>query len=136
MSISKFGVVGTGTMGNGIAQVAGQTGLDIVAVDIKQDFLDHARATIEKNLARMVKKEKMTQDQADAAVAKITFTTDYDALKDCELIVEAATENPDIKFKIFKQLDELTDDSVILASNTSTISITEIAAHTSRPDKV
>ncbi len=136
MSISKFGIVGTGTMGNGIAQVAGQTGLDVVAVDIKQDFLDRAKATIEKNLARMVKKEKMTQEQADAAVGQITFTTDFDALKDRELIVEAATENPEIKYSIFKQLDELAPADTILASNTSTISITEIAARTSRPDKV
>ncbi|MCB2198595.1 3-hydroxybutyryl-CoA dehydrogenase [bacterium] len=136
MAINKFGVIGVGTMGNGIAQVAGQTGLDVLAVDVKQEFLDRAKATIEKNLGRMVKKEKMTQEQADAALGNITFTTDLNALSDRELVVEAATENPQIKFDIFKQIDQIVPESSILASNTSTISITEIAAQTKRADKV
>ena len=134
--ITKFGVVGVGTMGNGIAQVAAQTGLDVIAVDIKQDFLDKAKATIEKNLGRMVAKEKITQEDADAAVKRITFTTDMNALKDRELIVEAATENKQIKFELFEKLDAIAPEGVILASNTSTISITEIAARTKRPGKV
>lgn len=136
MAINKFGVIGVGTMGNGIAQVAGQTGLDVLAVDVKQEFLDRAKATIEKNLGRMVKKEKMTQEQADTALGNITFTTDLNALADRELVVEAATENPQIKFDIFKQIDQIVPESSILASNTSTISITEIAAQTKRADKV
>ena len=136
MAINKFGVIGVGTMGNGIAQVAGQTGLDVVAVDVKQDFLDRAKATIEKNLGRMVAKEKLTQEEADKALGNITFTTDLNALADRELVVEAATENPQIKFDIFKQIDAIVPEGSILASNTSTISITEIAAHTKRADKV
>ncbi|MBS1262226.1 MAG: 3-hydroxybutyryl-CoA dehydrogenase [Calditrichaeota bacterium] len=136
MTITKLGVVGTGTMGNGIAQVAGQTGLDVVAVDIEQEFLARAKEMIEKNLGRMVKKEKIGEADAEKALAQITFTTDYDALRDRELIVEAVTEKPRIKFDTFAKLDELTGAEAILASNTSTISITEIAAHTKRADKV
>ncbi len=136
MAIKKFAVIGTGTMGNGIAQVAAQTGLDVTAIDIKDEFLERAKAVISKNLGRMVKKEKITQEDADAAVGRINFTTDFNAVKDCELVVEAATENPQIKFDIFAKLDELVGPDVILASNTSTISITEIAAHTKRPEKV
>jgi len=135
-AIKKFGVLGVGTMGNGIAQVAAQTGLDVIAVDIKQEFLDKAKATIEKNLGRMVAKEKITQEDADAAIGRITFTTDMNALKDREIIVEAATENKKIKFELFAKLDELAPKGVILASNTSTISITEIAAQTKRPESV
>ncbi|MBZ0264607.1 3-hydroxybutyryl-CoA dehydrogenase [bacterium] len=136
MAIQKFAVIGTGTMGNGIAQVAAQTGLDVFAIDIKQEFLDRAKATVEKNLGRMVKKEKITQADADATVGRITFTTDMNVIKEADFVVEAATENTDLKFKIFKQLDELAKPDVILASNTSTISITEIAANTNRADKV
>jgi len=136
MAIQKFAVIGVGTMGNGIAQVAAQTGLDVIAVDVKQEFLDRAKAIIEKNLGRMVKKEKMTQADADAALGRITFSTNYADLSGCDFVVEAATENPDIKFKIFEELDKQLPDNIILASNTSTISITEIAAHTNRADKV
>ncbi len=136
MAITKFAVIGTGTMGNGIAQVAAQTGLDVLAIDIKEEFLERAKATISKNLGRMVKKEKITQEDADAALGRITFTTDINAVKDREFVVEAATENPQIKFDLFTQLDKLVGPDVILASNTSTISITEIAAHTNRADKV
>ncbi len=136
MSIQKIGVIGVGTMGNGISQVAAQTGLDVLAVDVKQEFLDKAKATIEKNLGRMVKKEKISADDAAATIARITFSTNFDDLKDREFIVEAATENPKIKFEIFEKLEALAGPDVILASNTSTISITEIASHTKRPDKV
>jgi 3-hydroxybutyryl-CoA dehydrogenase len=136
MSIQKIGVIGVGTMGNGISQVAAQTGLDVLAIDVKQEFLDKAKATIEKNLARMVKKEKISADDAAATIARITFSTNFDDLKDREFIVEAATENPKIKFEIFEKLEALAGPDVILASNTSTISITEIASHTNRPDKV
>ena len=136
MAIEKIGVIGVGTMGNGIAQVAAQSGLDVLAVDVKQEFLDRAKATIEKNLGRMVKKEKITQADADAALGRIDFSTDLNAISDRDFVVEAATENTKIKFDLFAGLDRLVGPEVILASNTSTISITEIAANTERPDKV
>ncbi|MDP8207564.1 MAG: 3-hydroxybutyryl-CoA dehydrogenase [Candidatus Electryonea clarkiae] len=136
MSISKLGVIGTGTMGNGIAQVAALTGLDVIAIDIKDEFLERAKGTIGKNLGRMVKKEKISQEDFDAAVSRINFTTDFDAVKDAEFIVEAATENKQVKFDLFTKLDEIANPDVILASNTSTISVTEIAANTKRADKV
>ncbi len=136
MAIEKFAVIGTGTMGNGIAQVAAQTGLNVYAIDVKEEFLERAKTTITKNLSRMVNKEKITQEDADAAVGRITFTTDLNVVKDADFVVEAATENPTIKAEIFKKLDELTGPDVILASNTSTISITSIAANTGKADKV
>jgi len=136
MAIEKFAVIGVGTMGNGIAQVAALTGMDVLAVDVKQDFLDRGKAIIEKNLSRMVKKEKISEADAKTALNRITFSTEFTDLKNSDFVVEAATENPEIKFNIFKELDELVGPDVILASNTSTISITEIAAHTKRADKV
>ncbi len=136
MAIEKIGVIGVGTMGNGIAQVAAQSGLGVLAIDVKQEFLDRAKATVEKNLGRMVKKEKITQADADAALGRIDFSTDLNAISDRDFVVEAATENTRIKFDLFAKLDRLVGPEVILASNTSTISITEIAANTERPDKV
>ncbi len=136
MTVEKLAVIGVGTMGNGIAQVAGQTGLDVIAVDVKQEFLDRARATIEKNLGRLVAKEKLSREQADEALSRITFTTDLDAVAGRDLVVEAIIEKPEAKYDLFAKLDELTGPETLLASNTSTISITGIAAHTKRPDKV
>ena len=136
MAVEKIGVIGVGTMGNGIAQVAAESGLDVLAIDVKQEFLDRAKATVEKNLGRMVKKEKITQADADAALGRIDFSTDLNAISDRDFVVEAATENTKIKFDLFAKLDRLVGPEVILASNTSTISITEIAANTERPDKV
>ena len=136
MTVEKLAVIGVGTMGNGIAQVAGQTGLDVIAVDVKQEFLDRARATIEKNLGRLVAKEKLSREQADEALSHITFTTDLDAVAGRDLVVEAIIEKPEAKYDLFAKLDELTGPETLLASNTSTISITGIAAHTKRPDKV
>ncbi|MBD3166385.1 3-hydroxybutyryl-CoA dehydrogenase [bacterium] len=135
MDIQKFYVLGTGTMGNGIVQVAAQTGFDVTAVDINQDLLDKAKAMIGKNLGRMVKKEKISQEDADAALNRITFTTEPD-FGQADFVVEAVSENPDLKDKIFKKLDEECKEGVILASNTSTISITRLAANTNRADKV
>ncbi|MCB9667928.1 MAG: 3-hydroxybutyryl-CoA dehydrogenase [Alphaproteobacteria bacterium] len=136
MSITAFGVVGGGQMGNGIAHVAALTGYDVTVVDISADALDRARANIEKNLARMVKKEAIAQDVADAALARITFSTEMTALTTCQLVVEAATENVELKKKIFQQLSQTVSEDTILATNTSSISITAIAACTRRPDRV
>ncbi|HDH58393.1 MAG TPA: 3-hydroxybutyryl-CoA dehydrogenase [Bacteroidetes bacterium] len=134
--IKKIAVIGAGTMGNGIAHVAAQTGLDVVLIDVKQEYLDRARGIIEKNMGRQVKKEIITQEQMDAALNRINFTTDWSEIPNVDFIVEAATENKSLKVDIFRRLDEAAAAGVILASNTSSISITEIAAVTQRADKV
>ncbi len=136
MDITGFGVVGGGQMGNGIAHVAALTGYDVTVVDISSEALDRARATIEKNLGRQVKKERITSDQADAVMARLSFATETAALKECGLVVEAATENVELKNKIFEGLSQTVSNETILATNTSSISITAIAARTNRPDKV
>lgn len=136
MSITGFGVVGGGQMGNGIAHVAALTGYDVTIVDISSDALDRAKATIEKNLARMVKKDRISTVDADAALARLTFTTEMSGLTGCELVVEAATENVELKKRIFETLSQTVSEDTILATNTSSISITAIAAHTRRPDRV
>ena len=130
-------VVGAGTMGNGIAHVFAQSGFNVSLVDISQDSLDKALATISKNLDRMVKKEKITEDDKANTLSNIaTFSDMKDGVASADLVVEAATENVDLKLKIFKQLDELSPEGAILSTNTSSISITKIAAVTGRPDKV
>ena len=130
-------VVGAGTMGNGIAHVFAQSGFNVSLVDISQDSLDKALATISKNLDRMVKKEKITEDDKENTLSNISTYTDMkDGVASADLVVEAATENVDLKLKIFKQLDELSPEGAILSTNTSSISITKIAAVTGRPDKV
>ena len=134
--IKKIAVIGAGTMGNGIAHVAAQTGLDVVLIDVKQEYLDRARGIIEKNMGRQVKKEIITQEQMDAALNRINFTTDWSEIPNVDFIVEVATENKSLKEDIFRRLDEAAAAGVILASNTSSISITEIAAVTQRADKV
>jgi 3-hydroxybutyryl-CoA dehydrogenase len=131
-----IGVIGAGTMGNGIAQTAGNAGFDVVMCDISQDFVDRGVANISKSLDRFVKKETMTEDQKNEVLGRIKTTTSLDDLKDCALIVEAATENFDIKRHIFEKLDAIAGPDAILSSNTSSISITKIAAVTKRPDKV
>jgi len=136
MELTQFGVVGGGQMGNGIAHVAAMTGWNVVLQDISQAQLDRAKATIEQNLARQVKKEQITAAVADAAVARITFTTELAALSEAPLVVEAATENIDLKLKIFEALSKIAAPNAILASNTSSISITKIGAHTDRPERV
>ncbi len=132
----KIGVIGAGTMGNGIAQTAAGKGIEVVMCDISEEFLERAVGTISKSLDRFVKKEKITEDDKSAILGRISTTTDLKDLSDCTLIVEAATENFDIKKEIFKTLDEITSEDAILATNTSSISITKIAATTNRPDKV
>ena len=131
-----IGVVGAGTMGNGIAQTAANAGFDVVMCDVSQDFVDRGVANISKSLDRFVKKEAITEDQKNEILGRIKATTNLDDLKDCTLIVEAATENFDIKKQIFEKLDSIAGPDSILSSNTSSISITKIAAVTKRPDKV
>jgi 3-hydroxybutyryl-CoA dehydrogenase len=131
--IKKVAVVGCGTMGNGIAQVFAQSGYDVSLIDIKQEFLDKAIATIDKNLDRMIKKEKITEDDKKAALARIKTSTDLKAAADVQLVIEAVTENLDIKLDIFKKLEEVCPPEVIFASNTSSLPITQLAAATKRP---
>jgi 3-hydroxybutyryl-CoA dehydrogenase len=131
-----IGVIGAGTMGNGIAQTAANAGFDVVMCDVSQDFVDRGVANISRSLDRFVKKETITDDQKNEILGRIKSTTNLDDLKDCSLIVEAATENFDIKKQIFEKLDSIAGPDAILSSNTSSISITKIAAVTKRPEKV
>lgn len=136
MEIKKIGVVGAGTMGNGIAHVAAQSGFDVVLVDVDQKFLDKALGTIKKNLGRQVEKGKLTQEQMDGTLGKIKTAASLEAVKDCGVVVEAVFEDLKVKKDIFVKLDALCPPEAILATNTSTISITQIASATKRPDKV
>jgi 3-hydroxybutyryl-CoA dehydrogenase len=131
-----IGVIGAGTMGNGIAQTAAGAGFNVVMCDVEQAFLDRGVQNIGKSLDRFVKKETMTEEQKSEVLGRIRTTTSLDDLKDCSLIVEAATENFEIKKQIFEKLDSIAGPDAILSSNTSSISITKIAAVTKRPDKV
>lgn len=134
--MSKVAVIGSGTMGNGIAHVMAQYGHDVTLVDVNEAALDQARSTIERNLGRQVKKEIIAADEQQQILDRITMTSELPGAKGASLVVEAASEIPTVKFEIFAALDELLDDDAILASNTSSISITEIAAHTGRADRV
>lgn len=135
--MKNIAVIGAGTMGNGIAHTFAQSGFNVNLIDISQASLDRAIATISKNLDRMVAKEKITESDKNTTLGNITTFTDMDkGVANVDLVVEAATENVDLKLNIFKSLDAATKPEVILASNTSSISITKIAAATSRPDKV
>ena len=131
-----IGVIGAGTMGTGIAQTAANAGFDVVMCDIQQEFVDRGLANISKSLDRFVKKEVITEEQKAEMIGRIKATTELDQLKDCPLIVEAANENFDLKKQIFEKLDSIAPAETILSSNTSSISITKIAAVTNRPDKV
>jgi 3-hydroxybutyryl-CoA dehydrogenase len=134
--MSKVAVVGAGTMGNGIAHVFADAGWQTTLIDVAADPLTRALKTIEKNVERLVKKGARSKEQGAETLGRIKTSTSLDAAKDAELVVEAATENPKIKFEIFAALCRLVPPETILASNTSSISITEIAAHTDRPDRV
>lgn len=130
-------VIGAGTMGNGIAHVFAQKGHSVTLVDMSSEALSRATATIEKNLGRLVSKERLTEDEKSETLARLNTSTDMSAsVGNADLVVEAATENLDLKLKIFRELDALTPPHCILATNTSSISITEIASATNRPDKV
>ena len=136
MGIEKIAVLGAGQMGNGIAQVAACAGYSVVMIDIKQEYVEAGLAAIEKSLARLVAKERMTQTDADEALALVSVSTEKSAAADADLVVEAIPEIPELKFSIFAELDAICKPEAILASNTSSISINEIAAATNRPDKV
>jgi len=136
MEIKKVGVVGAGTMGNGIAQVAAQIGCDVVMRDIEDSFVERGMKNIDKFLSRGVEKGKLQAGEKDAILGRITGTTDMSDIKDVDFVIEAVIEDLDLKKKVFKELDELCRPGVVLASNTSSMSLTEIAAATKRPDKV
>jgi 3-hydroxybutyryl-CoA dehydrogenase len=137
MMIQKIAVIGAGTMGNGIAHVFAQNGYEVTLIDVSQEALDKGMAAISKNLDRMVSKETITADIASQTLHNITATTQLkESLKNIDLVIEAATENVDVKLAIFKELDALSDQNTILATNTSSISITQIAGVTKRPEKV
>jgi len=135
-AVDTVGVVGAGTMGNGIAQVAAVAGYDVVMRDIETAFVENGLDSIDDSLSRLVRKERLSESEADAARDRITGTTAFDDLAATDFVVEAAVENMEVKQEIFADLDDLLDEDVALATNTSTLSITSIAAATERPEHV
>jgi len=135
VEIRKIGVIGAGQMGNGIAHVAAQCGLSVVMLDVKEEALAKARATITKNMDRQVSKATLSTEAKDAALARISTSTDYAAFGDCDLVIEAATEKEALKVAIFKALLPHLRADALIASNTSSISITRLAAVTDRPER-
>ena len=131
----KIGVIGSGIMGGGIVETAAKS-YEVVVRDIKDEFLEKAKERIEKSYAKQVSKERMTEEAKEAALKNISYTTEVKDLADCDVVIEAATENPKLKKEIFKELDEVVKEGAILASNTSSLSITDIAAVTKRPENV
>ncbi|MGD6802284.1 3-hydroxybutyryl-CoA dehydrogenase [Rossellomorea aquimaris] len=136
MSIKKVMVVGAGQMGSGIAQVCAQAGFNVKLNDLKEDLVQRGMGVITKNLSRSVEKGRMTEDDKNKVLANLTQSTDLNDAGDVDLVIEAAVENMEIKTKIFKQLDEIAPEHAILATNTSSLPITEVAAATNRPQKV
>ena len=136
MNIRSIGVVGSGQMGNGISQVAACSGFNVTMVDINEQFLERGIGAIRNSLGRLVSKQKMSQDDADSAISLITTSTALGGLAECDLVVEAIPEVPELKFSTFRDLDNICKPTAILASNTSSISINEIAGKTNRPDRV
>jgi 3-hydroxybutyryl-CoA dehydrogenase len=136
MQIKNVGVIGAGTMGNGIAHVFAKSGYNVTLVEVEQKFLDRGVQAISKNMEREVAKNKVTAEQRDAAMQRINGALDRKALSDCDFVIEAATEKFEIKKQIFQDIDEICRPEIILASNTSSISITKLAAVTKRADKV
>lgn len=135
MKINTVGIIGAGTMGNGIAQACAVSGINVVMVDISDAAVAKGIATVAGSLERLIKKEKISASDRDAALARIKGSTSYDELKSAQLVIEAATENFDLKVKILQQIDAIVAPDVIIASNTSSISITKLAAVTSRADR-
>ena len=136
MDIRKIGIIGAGQMGGGIAQVAAQAGIDVVLVDAQKEWADKGRKRIDTTLEKLVQKGKLKAEERQAAVSRIHTADTYAAFEDCDVVVEAATENQDLKKKIFAELDRVVKPGAILASNTSSISITLLGAQTKRPEKV
>ena len=135
MSITTVGIIGAGTMGNGIAQACAVSGIQVVMVDISEAAVAKGLATVAGSLDRLLKKEKISATDKDAALARVKTSTRYEDLKAAQLVIEAATENFDLKVKILQQADSIVAPEVIIASNTSSISITKLAAVTRRPDR-
>lgn len=136
MQIDKVGVVGAGTMGSGIAQVFAIAGFHIVLRDIQEEFIERGMNAIRKSLERLASKDKITVAAKDGALGRIETTTALEPVSDCDLVVEAALENVDVKVGLFRELDKICKPATILASNTSSISLTKIAAATERPERV
>ncbi len=136
MDIRRVGVIGAGTMGNGIAHVLARGGYDVVLCDVEERFLERAQETIGRNLDREVAKNKISAEDKASALRRIQAVTDRAKLADCDFVIEAATEKFEIKAEIFRDLDRLTRPEIVLASNTSSISITKLAAQTKRPEKI
>ncbi|MGN4425675.1 3-hydroxybutyryl-CoA dehydrogenase [Bacillus cereus group sp. MYBK30-1] len=136
MDVQKIVVIGAGQMGSGIAQVCAMAGYDVKVQDLKQEQLDRGLAVITKNLARQVEKGRMKEEEKEATLNRLTWTLDLNSVKEADLVIEAAVEKMDIKKKIFANLDEIAPKHAILATNTSSLPITEIAAVTKRPEKV
>ncbi len=134
--MKKIGVLGTGTMGAGIIQILAQTGYEVVMRARRQESIDRGMATVDKNLSRLVKKEKITEEEKQVVLSRITGSTELEVIKDADLIIEAATEDMEAKKALFAELDKLVKPEAIIATNTSSLSITEIAAATNRPDKI
>ena len=131
-----IGVVGAGTMGNGIAQVAARAGYDVIMHDVRDEFIQRGFAAIDKSLQRDVDKERLSAEEKQRIIARIRSTTSFDAFREAAFVIEAVTENLTVKTDVFKSLDQITPPDAILASNTSSISITKLGAATKRPDKV
>ncbi len=136
MDIKKIGIAGAGQMGSGIAQVALNSGFEVVLNDISDNQLKNGQNIIEKGFSKLVQKEKITESQKKEFMSKLSLTSLIENLAGCDIVIEAATENKNIKFEIFKKIDSILNEKGILATNTSSISITELAAATKRPDKV
>ena len=136
MELKRIGVIGAGTMGNGISQAFAVSGLEVVMTDVAQSQLERGTAAIASSLERLVKKEKLSAAAKDAALGRIRGATELAAVKDCDLVIEAATENLPLKLKIFAELDKVAAAHAVIATNTSSISITRLAAATQRPERV
>ncbi len=134
--MNKAAVIGSGTMGNGIAQVVATAGYNVTLVDLKKEYLNRGMETIQKNLDRAVKKEKLEDKEKKEILNRINTTTEYENIKEVNIVIEAVPENIEIKKEVFKELDKVLNQDVIIASNTSALSLTELATVTSRPEKV